>query len=136
LSRRTERVSHELKRELSELLIEEVDDPRVAKVTSITGVDVAPDFSTARVFVSSLGSDEEKQATIDALKSASAMLRKMLAGRMTLRRVPKLIFQIDRTIELGAEMDSLIDTVVAEDSVRARRRDSGRSGTGGISGVG
>jgi ribosome-binding factor A len=118
------------------LLIEEVDDPRVAKVTSITGVDVAPDFSTARVLVSSLGSDQEKQATIDALKSASAMLRKLLAGRMTLRRVPKLIFQIDRTIELGAEMDSLIDTVVAEDSVRARRRDSGRSGTGGTSGVG
>ena len=136
MSRRTERVSHELKRELSELLTEEVDDPRVAKVTSITGVEVAPDFSTARVFVSTLGGDEEKRATIEALKSASAMLRKMLAGRMTLRRVPKLIFQIDRTIELGAEMDSLIDTVVAEDSVRARRRESGRPGTGGLSGVG
>jgi len=133
VSRRTDRVSHELMRELSELLVEEVDDPRVAKVTSITGVEVAPDFSTARVFVSVLGSSEEKKLTIGALKSASVMLRKMLASRMALRRVPRLDFQLDLTIELGAEMDSLIDTVVAEDSQRARRRESGRPGVGGLS---
>lgn len=131
MTRRTERVSHELMRELSELIVEEVDDPRVAEVTSITSASVAPDFSVARVYVSALGTEEEERATLEALNSASSMLRKLLGERMKLRRIPKLVFQLDRTIEAGAEMDSLIDEVLAEDWKRSRRRESGRAGESG-----
>ena len=126
MTRRTDRVSHELMRELSQLIADEVDDTRLAPVTSVTSVQVAPDFSTARVFVSVLGSPEEEQSTLLALRSAAAMLRRLLAERMTLRRVPRLDFQLDRSIEQGVEMESLIDAVVAEDSRHARRRESGR----------
>ena len=126
MTRRTDRVSHELMRELSQLIAEEVDDARLAQVTSVTSVQVSPDFSTAKIFVSALGGPEEEQSTLLALRSAAAMLRRLLADRMTLRRVPRLDFQLDQSIEQGAEMESLIDAVVAEDSRHARRRESGR----------
>ncbi len=97
-----------MKRELAEILQKEMRDPRLALVT-ITSVEVARDFSVAKVFVSSvLGDDAEKAAGIKALQGAAGYLRGILGRTMDLRTVPVLVFRLDTGIEKGIRMYDLL----------------------------
>jgi ribosome-binding factor A len=123
LSRRTERVNFTLRRELGALISEELNDPRLAQITSVTRVDVSPDLKTARVYISVLGDDAEKLASMEALESAAGLLRNALRDRVRIRYTPSLRFLPDTTIEAGAEMLALIDKVADEDRRRGLRDD-------------
>ena len=111
MSRRTERVNDLIRDELSELLLREVRDPRLGVLISITRVEVAPDLSNARVFVSVMGDEAEQDAAMKALNAAAAFFHRELKKRVELRRVPFLTFRIDTSIAKGAEVLSLLNEV-------------------------
>ncbi len=119
MTRRMERVNFTLRKELGSLIAEEISDPRLADLTSITNVDCAPDLARARIYVSVMGDEQARQMSLDALRSASGRLRNLVMRRVRMRRVPTLEFLADFTIEDGAEMLALIDKVKEEDSRRA-----------------
>lgn len=122
MDRRGERVNHTIRRELG-YLIEELNDPRLSSMTSVTSVDVNRDLSIARVYVSVLGTDEERELSLEALRSAATRLRMEVSQQIVIRKMPKLTFIVDNTMQTGADMDQLIDQVIAQDSRRHSDRD-------------
>lgn len=106
---RTSRIAAEIKKELGDIVLNHVKDPRIPALTSITGVELAKDQSHAKVFVSLLGNKEEKQNAIEGLKSASGFIRRELGQRIKIRLTPELHFELDDSIEHGIYISRLID---------------------------
>lgn len=106
---RSERVAEEIKKELSMIIRDDVKDPRISDMLSIVKVDVSRDLSYAKIYVSVLGSDEEKEETIEGLESASGFIRKELASILQLRHVPELTFVLDSSIEYSIHISKKID---------------------------
>ena len=107
---RPQKVADLVQRELSELIRLELRDPRVGMLT-ITSVDVSPDLSHAKVFITLL--DKAKLAdTLQGLHRASGYLRSLLARRMKLYTTPELRFVYDESVERGDHLSRLIDSVV------------------------
>ncbi len=104
------RINGEVQRELSSI-IRTVKDPRIAMMTSVTRAEVAPDLKTCKVYISVLGSEQEKEDTREGLKSATGYIRRMLAKNLNLRNTPELFFTMDESIEYGVHMASLIEEV-------------------------
>ncbi len=122
MAHRIERVNNLIRREVSELLQRQVKDPRLGNLVTITGVSTSPDLKYVKIFVSHIGSEEEKQTLLRGLTAASGFLRNELSKRLKLRRVPELIFQWDDSIERGARLLRLIDEVTAN-SLSDQRND-------------
>ena len=116
MTRRAERVSNMIRHEISELLLEQANDPRLGGFISVTRVSTSPDLKQAKVYVSVLADKTKKQDILQGFKSAAGFFRKELAGRLTLRYVPELSFQIDDSIEQGAKILKLIEQVSTEDA--------------------
>jgi ribosome-binding factor A len=93
--------------ELSDLLRTRVKDPRVG-FASITHVEVSGDYRHAKIYVSVMGSDEERDNTMKALKHATGFLRHELASRIVLRYMPEIVFKLDTSIEKGSRILELI----------------------------
>jgi ribosome-binding factor A len=108
MSQRLARVEDLLRAELSELLRREVGDPR-ARLATIGRIAVSPDLRHARIAVSALGSDEEREGAVDALNHARGFLRSRLARRLRLRVVPDLEFYLDRGAEHSQRISSLLE---------------------------
>jgi len=106
--RRTDRVEELLKEEIARVVRLEVKDPRVGFAT-IMHVDVSRDLRHARVYVSVMGDEEEKQASVEALRRASGFIRGRVGREVTLKRLPELHFEIDRTLEQAARIEELLD---------------------------
>ena len=123
MTRRGERVNHTIQRELG-VLIEGLSDPRLSKVISVTAVEVNRDLSVAKVYVSVLGTDMDRSAAIDGLRAAANRLRMEVSKRIVIRTMPKLSFFSDDTLQTGADIDQLIDRVIAQDSRRHSDRDT------------
>ena len=104
---RQAKVGEMIKRELAEILQREMRDPRLA-LMSVTDVNVARDFTVAKVFVSVIGDDEEKAEALKTLQRASGFLRGQLGNRIELRTVPQLMFRYDTGVERGARMFELL----------------------------
>ncbi len=111
------RLNSEVQKELSSI-IRDVKDPRVSPWTSVSEVYVAPDLKTCKVWISVLGSDEDRDNTLKGLSNAAGYIRHELAVRMNLRNTPELTFISDTSAEYGVEMIRKIDSVVAEDNAR------------------
>lgn len=105
---RPRRVGALLKRELSDLIAREVNDPNVGKVT-ITAVDVAPDLKNAKVYFTCWQDDDNHQKTLAGLIRARGFLRHCLRDRVELRAIPSLHFVYDESIERGNRISKLID---------------------------
>ncbi|MCY3882910.1 MAG: 30S ribosome-binding factor RbfA [Chloroflexi bacterium] len=119
MSRRTSRVSELLREEISDLVQRDLKDPRLeGALLSITEVEVSADFRVAAVFVSHLGTAEEREDALAGLQSASSWLERELRRRLRMRRTPSLTFQFDPSIERGARLASTIAEL-------ARDRDPG-----------
>jgi len=113
MSHRIERVNSLIRQELCELLQRQVKDPRLGNFITITAVDTSADMKYARVFVSRIGSQEEKQEMLSVLTSASGFFRRELIKRLRIRRVPALTFHWDDSIERGDRLLRLIDEVTS-----------------------
>ncbi len=122
MTRRIQRLNNLIRHEISELLQRQVKDPRLDSFVTVTEVSISPDLKYARIFVSHIGSEEEKQEILNALASASGFFRRELAKRLRLRHIPELSFQWDDSIEQGAHLLNLIDQV-SRDSTPNRHSD-------------
>ena len=111
MAHRIERVNHLIRREISELLQRQVKDPRLGNFVAITEVSTSPDLRYAKVFVSFMGSEGEKQETLKGLEAATGFFRNKLAKNLRLRRIPELSFHWDDSIERGAHLLQLIDEI-------------------------
>ena len=111
--RRNERVAEEIRGVLAEA-IREVRDPLVGFVT-LTGVDLSPDLRQARVYVSRLGTEADRDAAVSALNHAVAFLRHAVATQARLRYTPALRFVSDATIERGSRVEAIIRDFHATD---------------------
>ena len=109
MTRRTERINHLIRQEVSELLRRQVKDPRLSRFITVTSVSTSPDLHCAKVFVSIMGSNSEKQETLQTLTSASGFFHRELKDRLEMRCVPELSFHHDDTVEQGAHVLQLIE---------------------------
>ncbi len=111
MNRRLQRLGGLFQEELSELLLREVKDPRLARFVSITRVVISPDLRHARVYVSVMGSEEDKVSTLEGLTAAAPFLRRQLNNRVTLRRIPELSFRRDDSLEQGSHVFDLLKQI-------------------------
>ena len=118
MDRRGGRGNHTIQRELGILIAEELNDPRLSPMTSVTHVDVNRDLSIAKVYVTVLGADAEREDSLEALRSATTRLQMLISQRIEIRKMPRLTFILDDQLQTGADMDQLIDKVIAEASRR------------------
>ena len=115
MSLRTARVNELLRAEISELILREVKDPRVSEgLITITEIRVSPDLRHATVFVSHMGSDEEREHALAGLQRAAPFLHRELVHRLKMRAVPELDFRFAPSIERGARLADLIRKVSNE----------------------
>ena len=115
MSKRIARLNEQLKRELSELIRTQVRDPRVGIVT-ITGVEVARDLGSARIFVRDMGGDAAVAQTLEGLEAAAPFLRSVLGRLLHVRKVPELRFREDRSYEGAMRIDQVLLEVLPEAS--------------------
>ena len=97
-------------------------DPRISPMTSVMEVEVAPDLKTCKVWVSVMGSDEDREKTMEGLKSATGYIRSTLAREINLRNTPSLRFIMDDPIEYAIDMSKKIDEVTAKDDAARKAR--------------
>ncbi|MHB9029342.1 MAG: 30S ribosome-binding factor RbfA [Candidatus Latescibacterota bacterium] len=105
---RTDRVAHQIHRELSDIIEHELKDDRIGMVT-VTGVDVSRDFKYATVHVTVLGDENAVKENVKALNSAAHFIRLRLNERITLKHIPLLTFQFDPTTEKGIRISQLLN---------------------------
>ena len=110
------RINSEVQRELSNIIRSEVKDPRIHPMTSVVAVEVAPDLKYCKAYISVLGNQEAKEATIRGLNSAEGYIRRQLARNLNLRNTPEIRFILDESIEYGVNMSKLIDDVAKRDA--------------------
>ena len=110
---RADRLAELIRDEVSDILQREIKDPRLGFV-SVTEVEVSNDLSHAKIYVSAMGSPEEKDASIDALESATGFIRTEIAKRIRLRHAPEIVFKLDNAIERGARIFSLLSEIKKE----------------------
>ncbi len=120
---RTSRISEEMKKEISSIIMTDIKDPRLPKLVSVLAVNVTKDLRYAKVFISVLGTEEEKKNAHDALKSAAGFMRREVGHRMQLRYTPELQFTIDNSIEHGAYISKLINDTVKSDGSNRNNSD-------------
>jgi ribosome-binding factor A len=108
---RSRRIAEQIQRELSQIIWQELKDPRVGMIT-LTDVEVTPDCEHAKVFFTRLGDASDNEAVTRALRHAAGFLRTELAHRMRLRIVPQLTFEYDESVERGVRLSNLIDEAV------------------------
>ena len=105
------RINAEVQRELSNILHNGIKDPRVAPMTSVVAVEVAPDLKTCKAYISVLGDEQARQDTLKGLQSAEGYIRRELARTVNMRNTPEIRFIADRSIEYGVNISRKIDEV-------------------------
>lgn len=110
---RTERVGQLLKELISEV-VRDLKDPRIGFAT-LTEVQVTPDLKHAKIYVSVLGTDDEKKESLEGLNSAKGFIRREITPNLSLRCIPDLSFTLDRSIENGVRMAALINQAAMAD---------------------
>lgn len=113
---RIDRISSEMQRVISDVIREEIKDPRVPLMTSVLRVKATKDLKYAKVYISILGDEATKKGAILALKNSAGFIRHAVAERMNLRITPELTFLLDESIERGAYISSLIDETLKADN--------------------
>ena len=114
MTRRTRQVGELLREELDDIIRREVKDPRIG-FFSITRVDVPTDLRSARVYISVLGTDDEREQTLTALRSAAGYIRHVLKPRLRMRQIPDLEFRDDRSMEYAQQITQALRDVQDRD---------------------
>ena len=110
---RTLRIAYQVQRELADLIRNELKDRRVGMIT-LTDVEVSQDYAHAKIFYTTLGSEEDNFLTGKGLEHAASFLRSQLSHRLRLRVVPQLHFIYDESVERGIRLSQLIDKAVKQ----------------------
>lgn len=112
------RINEEVRRQLQEIIMRQLKDPRIDPMTSVTKVEVAPDLKTCKAYVSVLGNEDALEETIEGLTKAEGYIRRELAHTVNLRNTPAVRFIADDSIAYGVGMSRIIDEVIAQDERR------------------
>ncbi len=115
-ARRMDRVNALLRERIGEVVMTELSDPRLSSVISVIRVVTSSDLRRAKVYISVLGDDGQKQKSLEALTSASGFINRSVKKGINLKYMPFLVFELDNSIEKGAEMLELIDEAMAGES--------------------
>lgn len=115
------RINGEVQRVLAEIIRGEIKDPRIAPMTSVVSVEVAPDLKTCKAWISVLGDEKAQADTLEGLRSAEGYIRSQLARTINLRNTPQITFIMDQSIAYGVNMSKLIDEVLGEDEASEKR---------------
>jgi ribosome-binding factor A len=107
-SARMRRVNEAIREVLGDAITTELKDPRIGFVT-VTEVATSPDLRSARVYVSVLGSEEERERSLEGLRSSHGFLQSKIAGAMRMKRTPTLTFQYDESVDRGDRISRLLD---------------------------
>lgn len=110
---RFNRVNEELKKQISSIIMNDIKDPHLTGLISVTKAKVTPDLKYAKVFVSILNAKNVKE-DLAILKKSSGLTRSLLAQRMNLRITPEIIFELDDSMEYGARIDSILKEIMPE----------------------
>ena len=108
------RVNGEVQRELSNIIRGGIKAPRVAPMTSVVAVEVAPDLKTCKAYISVLGDEKAQEDTIKGLQSAEGYIRRELARKLNMRNTPEIKFVMDQSIAYGVAMSKMIDDVTKD----------------------
>ncbi len=114
---RTERIGAEVQKELSKIIRDDLNDPRLADTAAVSVIEVrvTNDLSFADCYISVLGDTSKKEDVIDALNQAKGYIKVLIGDRMRLRSMPEFRFKLDESIEYGAYMDKLIKETIEKD---------------------
>ncbi len=105
---RAQRVAEEMKREISDILRNELKDPRTGGIISVTNVNLTRDLRHAKVFISIFGSEHEQQEILSVLSRAVGFIRTEVGRRIRLRHTPQISFLLDKSIAYGAHINSVL----------------------------
>jgi len=119
---RGQRIAEQIRRELAELIRQEVKDPRVSLI-SLTDVELTPDYAHAKIFFTAMGGMDSVPEILEGLRRASGFLRRELGKRIRIHTLPELHFHYDSSVEEGSRLSQLIDQTVREDEARAQVAD-------------
>lgn len=108
------RVNAEVQRELGTILRGGIKDPRVAPMTSVVAVEVAPDLKTCKAYISVFGDEKAQEDTIRGLQSAEGYIRRELARTLNMRNTPEIKFVLDQSIEYGVNMSKKIEELTRD----------------------
>ncbi len=113
---RVRRVAEQIKKDIGAIINYEIKDPGVARLTSVTDVDLSRDLRHAAVYISIYGSDAEKEETLQALNRAAGFIRSEIGKRIRLRHTPEINFRLDNSIEYGAYIERVIKSLKEEEN--------------------
>lgn len=114
MSHRANRVGEQMKKELSDIIGRKIKDPRIGFVT-VTDVQVTGDLQQAKVFISVLGDDEQRENTLKGLAKAKGFIRTEIGHRIRLRKTPEIIFEWDESIDYGNRIETLLHQLHSDD---------------------
>ncbi|MCM2533419.1 30S ribosome-binding factor RbfA [Neobacillus pocheonensis] len=110
MSHRANRVGEQMKKELGDIISRKIKDPRIGFVT-VTDVEVTGDLQQAKVYISVLGDDEQKENTLKGLAKAKGFIRTEIGNRIRLRKTPEIIFEFDESIDYGNRIENLLHQI-------------------------
>lgn len=121
---RTERIGAEIQKELSKIIRDDLNDPRLSDTAAVSVIEVrvTNDLSFADCYISVLGDSAKKEGVLEALNQAKGYIKILIGDRMRLRSMPEFRFKLDESIEYGAYMDKLIKETIEKDE-RSRQED-------------
>ena len=122
MSRRTERLASTIQQELAQIILRELNDPRLTGMPSITRVKVSPDLSIADVYVTIMGTEGQQTAALNALRHSAGMMRTKLTKSLTLRVAPYLKFHMDENLKKEIAVLDLLRQVAEENAELDRKR--------------
>lgn len=118
---RHDKVTHAIQKEVSTIIHDELNDPRLGFVT-IVKVEMSPDLRHAKVFFSVLGKEEEKEKTREALDSSLGFIRRLVAERINLRFAPEIMFVEDKSCEYAFEIERALQEIKEHNEPKKSRR--------------
>ncbi|MCA1062415.1 30S ribosome-binding factor RbfA [Rossellomorea sp. AcN35-11] len=113
MSHRANRVGEQMKKELSDIIGRKIKDPRIGFVT-VTDVQVTGDLQQAKVYITVLGGEDQRENTLKGLAKAKGFIRSEVGQRIRLRKTPEIIFEFDESIDYGNHIESLLRRVQDE----------------------
>ena len=116
--KRVERLNSLLKEVISEVVMKDVRNPHVAGLVTITRVEISSDIKHAKVFISVIGSEQEKNDTLDALQSAAGFIAVHASKKVVLRYFPVLTFKLDTSVDKHLRIDAILNQIHEEQKTR------------------
>ena len=108
---RTERIALEMQRVLSEIIMNDLNDPRIGSICSVIKADLTNDLQHCKVYVTIYGNDEERNSAFEAINKAKGFIRRQLSSKMDIRKTPELHFVLDDSISYSVRISQLIDQI-------------------------